>query len=404
MLFGLIRRVEPLKEVLDRERDLLVEELIGEALKHNNEVADSIASHPDLLSIEDLRAEALTAREEILRSASTEELSLREVLQEASPEAYKNRHWAGPYQLVYGVLSWILDLPGGLACYAGLVTPVAFLAYDWTASWIWTALAVVLVPMYFTGGIFRLAELIPSGASRLHDWGKYIANALLFLVSGCGLVYASYRFSSVSEIGRVVAVVYAGSVVFVVGTFVLWHVKAEVQVRVQEGSLRYSPTLATQTKYEEWRRVLQEVGVLEYLRDTINRTLLTRYSTTLSVKDAPGLRHLGDLKYHVSTSSKNELIRRVSAVDGGSFALAGPRGAGKTILMRALCEGRYGAEPGRDLGVVVSAPVDYQPRDFVLYLYTEVCKATKGYLARLTPTPVRHRFFHQTKADTSSSR
>ena len=126
--------------------------------------------------------------------------------------------------------------------------------------------------------------------------------------------------------------------------------------------------------------------MLSFLRERINMTLLTRYSTVLSVEAAPGLRHLGDLKYHVPTVAKDDLIQRVNQVDGGSFALAGPRGAGKTILMRAFCEGRFAADPARDLGIVVSAPVDYEARDFVLYLYAEVCKKTKAYVERLAPS------------------
>jgi GTPase SAR1 family protein len=58
--------------------------------------------------------------------------------------------------------------------------------------------------------------------------------------------------------------------------------------------------------------------------------------------------------------ARDDLIQRINQVDGGSFALAGPRGAGKTILMRAFCGGRFSANPGRDLGIVVSAPVDYE--------------------------------------------
>jgi len=58
--------------------------------------------------------------------------------------------------------------------------------------------------------------------------------------------------------------------------------------------------------------------------------------------------------------------------------------------MGAFCDGRY-AEKGRprDLAVVVAAPVEYEPRDFVLHLYSSVCQATIDYVRQHSEVKTR---------------
>ena len=63
MLFGLMRRAEPLRDVFDRERGIVVVELIDEALGYE-EIIAAIASDGDL-SASELRDGALAAREQI---------------------------------------------------------------------------------------------------------------------------------------------------------------------------------------------------------------------------------------------------------------------------------------------------------------------------------------------------
>ncbi len=58
------------------------------------------------------------------------------------------------------------------------------------------------------------------------------------------------------------------------------------------------------------------------------------------------------------------------------MGISGPRGSGKTTLLRTFHEGRRrinGRAPG--LAALVSAPVEYEPRDFVLHLFEQVCRA-----------------------------
>ncbi|GAB2997563.1 hypothetical protein [Saccharothrix stipae] len=117
-------------------------------------------------------------------------------------------------------------------------------------------------------------------------------------------------------------------------------------------------------------------GVLPVLYSVLNEALPPVHSTTLTAREAFAVVRADPLRMHVPTPAGAALAGLVDRLDGGSFAVAGPRGAGKTNLLRAFCGGRYRVADGApDLAVLVSAPVDYVPQEFVVHLFAEVCEA-----------------------------
>jgi hypothetical protein len=375
LLFSLMSKAEPLKNALDRECKLVVKELIDEALKEEEITAALAANHN--LSANELRDSALTNSTEIIKAAASEEESLRAILRERD-KSYDREHWDGP--------SWLARLFRALS-YAFLSIDIIgsgigawILARDWTGTTGWAIALGIIVPIFLAAiSITITATMAVDNAS----WLILLPGCLFILLSGYAIFIATG-----SEL-------YGGATasIFIIGqSFVLSlngsGIEAEERLQEHAGVKRYIPSPSAAAAYESWRIAIREAGVLSYLRQRINAASLLQYSVVLSVATAPGLRHLGDLKYHVPTAARDELIERVNGVDGGSFALAGPRGVGKTILMRAFCSGRYTAHPRRDLSVVVSAPVDYEARDFMLYLYAEVCKKTKAYVEQLAATDV----------------
>ncbi len=63
---------------------------------------------------------------------------------------------------------------------------------------------------------------------------------------------------------------------------------------------------------------------------------------------------------------------------GGSIGIAGSRGAGKTTLLRHFCGPNRiitNLNGKQVLGILVSAPVAYQARDFLLYLFSTACRS-----------------------------
>jgi energy-coupling factor transporter ATP-binding protein EcfA2 len=76
----------------------------------------------------------------------------------------------------------------------------------------------------------------------------------------------------------------------------------------------------------------------------------------------------------VRTSSVRAFLAAARRLPTGAIGLAGPRGVGKTSLIQHFA-GRVDDEAHGPVRVTVSAPVQYDPRDFVLHLFATVCQA-----------------------------
>ena len=61
-------------------------------------------------------------------------------------------------------------------------------------------------------------------------------------------------------------------------------------------------------------------------------------------------------------------------VHSGSLGVSGPRGVGKSTILQFFGTDAA-ADDGRDLRLVVPAPVDYEPREFIIHLFSQLCEA-----------------------------
>lgn len=119
----------------------------------------------------------------------------------------------------------------------------------------------------------------------------------------------------------------------------------------------------------------------------INEAREKRFDRDYTVSGSPGLSEVYDSINRVPTEISAELEGLLERLDGASIGIAGPRGSGKSMLIREYCEELpvFAADRRRwfgldarpallmDLRCMVAAPVDYASRDFVLHLFATFC-------------------------------
>src|ERR1700677_42052 len=153
-----------------------------------------------------------------------------------------------------------------------------------------------------------------------------------------------------------------------------------------------------------------ETELLAQVRTLVNDARQDRFGHLYSVTGATGLSEVYDAANLIPTSVAAEMDELLARFDGASIGVAGPRGAGKSTLVRQYCdevpgydysaydyyaeEDGYGSvleelaerlfgdawsdpEPG-ELRCFVAAPVDYVARDFVLHLFAAFCRVVIG--------------------------
>jgi hypothetical protein len=121
----------------------------------------------------------------------------------------------------------------------------------------------------------------------------------------------------------------------------------------------------------EWREAVRQ-ALLSFLRARISEQIERVFSTELAISQAPGLKRLHAGHEHVRTPADKQLELISAGMENGSIALAGPRGAGKTQLLRVFCKVDE-ADSSGPLSLVESVPVLYDRREFMLHLYYKLC-------------------------------
>ncbi|HKS26491.1 MAG TPA: hypothetical protein VJS44_01665 [Pyrinomonadaceae bacterium] len=118
--------------------------------------------------------------------------------------------------------------------------------------------------------------------------------------------------------------------------------------------------------------------IKQRLRALINSRLALSYETRLKISGAAGFAEVFNPEYAIDTSARESLNYLLNNMPGGSIGIAGPRGSGKTTLLRLFCGPKRTIKEiqGKPvLPVLVSAPVEYEPRDFILYLFSSICQS-----------------------------
>jgi hypothetical protein len=88
----------------------------------------------------------------------------------------------------------------------------------------------------------------------------------------------------------------------------------------------------------------------------------------------------------ISAAMKN-VATTARTIGSGSIGISGPRGAGKSTVLNKFDTRDAAWKSEQDIRVTVAAPVDYDAREFIIHLFTELCTR----VAAEAPPPGPHR-------------
>jgi hypothetical protein len=92
------------------------------------------------------------------------------------------------------------------------------------------------------------------------------------------------------------------------------------------------------------------------------------------ISSPTGLTEVSNPAHEADTVARRALTSLLEAQPGGSIGISGPRGSGKSTLLRSLTAGNLLLRGKRTVSVYSAAPVDYDPRDFLLHLFASLCR------------------------------
>jgi len=126
--------------------------------------------------------------------------------------------------------------------------------------------------------------------------------------------------------------------------------------------------------HRAWVDALVERGVRPLVATRLAAVGRRSYSTVLSRSaDVRKLGNVSDVTQYVPTETSRRLATMLEeGMRHGAIGISGPRGAGKSTVLKLFGELRLG-ERQHDRGLVVSAPTNYVAREFLSYLYATLC-------------------------------
>ena len=128
--------------------------------------------------------------------------------------------------------------------------------------------------------------------------------------------------------------------------------------------------------YQHWTGVLRDQVlrpfIVEKRNDEVRNPRL--FETSIGEKSPPRLIEGSEPRRLVVTKAMTQVSSTAQNVHSGSLGVSGPRGVGKSTILQFFGTDAA-ANDGRDLRLVVPAPVDYEPREFIIHLFSQLCEA-----------------------------
>ncbi|WP_286254901.1 NACHT domain-containing protein [Streptomyces graminofaciens] len=129
--------------------------------------------------------------------------------------------------------------------------------------------------------------------------------------------------------------------------------------------------------HRDWLTIVARDGVMPLIRSRLRVSEDTAESPDLPAIAPSRLTGTRSSDQFVDTAAADEIAFHLRELESASIGVSGPRGAGKSSLMQRFCTpGPTSAAD--DLLVLVPAPTSYDPREFLIHLFAEVCRRIIG--------------------------
>jgi hypothetical protein len=196
--------------------------------------------------------------------------------------------------------------------------------------------------------------------------------AILFLAISVNLLFAALLGSNNSNYITIAILGFliAFGLVLLIRVYIRYSggVRAQISTEIKTTEAQISQL------YEKVRTVLLEEGILPELRVLINDHIDPSYEGYLELRAWPDLVEMVNTSFQIPTEANNKVLRLLRNMRGGSLGIAGSRGAGKTTLIWSFCNpSGVKIDDQPMLSVMISAPVEYNAREFILYLFMSIC-------------------------------
>jgi hypothetical protein len=136
---------------------------------------------------------------------------------------------------------------------------------------------------------------------------------------------------------------------------------------------------------KQWQDVLLRKVLTPFFMQQKNGPLSARRGAAVDGARLQPTDYGRDPEYAVTSAAMSKVSDASRTITAGSIGVSGPRGAGKTTILAKLDTRIDRAKPERDIRVYVSAPVDYDAREFIIHLFTELCMKVLAEAPPLSP-------------------
>jgi hypothetical protein len=141
--------------------------------------------------------------------------------------------------------------------------------------------------------------------------------------------------------------------------------------RRQAGLMRSVPAA-----YRRWTEVLRDQVLGPFIVEQRNEEVRNPrlFDTSIGEKSPPRLIEGSEPRRLVRTDAMDRVAATAKNVHSGSLGVSGPRGVGKSTILQFFGTDAATAND-TDLRLVIPAPVDYEPREFIIHLFGQLCDA-----------------------------